>query len=79
MRKLTVSHRMENFITGYPGSEFQIRETLAEVLGEKKARFFFDKVKHSNRFCQMSSINTYPSSWSISSGKTTPYSSKHSA
>lgn len=34
---------MENFITGYPGCEFQIREALAEVLGEKKSEFFFDK------------------------------------
>jgi hypothetical protein len=35
---------MENFITGYPGCEFQAREALAEVLGEQKAAFFFDKV-----------------------------------
>lgn len=35
---------MENFISGYPGCEFQIRETLAEVIGEEKATFFFDKV-----------------------------------
>ncbi|KDR73666.1 hypothetical protein GALMADRAFT_626014 [Galerina marginata CBS 339.88] len=34
---------MENFISGYPGCEFQIREALAEVLGEQKAEFFFDK------------------------------------
>ncbi|KAI0067491.1 glycoside hydrolase family 5 protein [Artomyces pyxidatus] len=34
---------MENFITGYPGCEYQIREALAEVLGEQKAEFFFDK------------------------------------
>lgn len=36
--------RMENFISGYPGCEFQIREALADVLGESKASFFFDKV-----------------------------------
>ncbi|KAF8241652.1 glycoside hydrolase [Wilcoxina mikolae CBS 423.85] len=34
---------MENFITGYPGREYQIREALAEVLGPEKAQFFFDK------------------------------------
>ncbi|KAI5781410.1 glycoside hydrolase superfamily [Geopyxis carbonaria] len=34
---------MENFITGFPGREYQIREALAEVLGEDKAKFFFDK------------------------------------
>lgn len=34
---------MENFISGYPGCEFQIREALADVLGEEKAAFFFDK------------------------------------
>ncbi|EED80297.1 hypothetical protein POSPLDRAFT_134931 [Postia placenta Mad-698-R] len=34
---------MENFITGYPGCEFQIRAALAEVIGDKKATFFFDK------------------------------------
>ena len=35
---------MENFISGFPGCEFQIREALAEVLGEDKSEFFFDKV-----------------------------------
>ncbi|PFH49164.1 glycoside hydrolase family 5 protein [Amanita thiersii Skay4041] len=34
---------MENFITGYPGCEFQIREALAQTIGSKKAEFFFDK------------------------------------
>ncbi|KAI0076678.1 glycoside hydrolase [Panus rudis PR-1116 ss-1] len=34
---------MENFITGYPGCEFQIRDALAQVLGTQKAEFFFDK------------------------------------
>lgn len=34
---------MENFITGFPGCEFQIREALDEVLGRQKAGFFFDK------------------------------------
>jgi hypothetical protein len=35
---------MENFISGYPGCEFQIRAALAEVVGSTKAEFFFDKV-----------------------------------
>ncbi|KAF8646009.1 hypothetical protein AX16_007435 [Volvariella volvacea WC 439] len=34
---------MENFISGFPGCEYQIREALAEVLGKDKAEFFFDK------------------------------------
>ncbi|KAF8163637.1 glycoside hydrolase superfamily [Crassisporium funariophilum] len=34
---------MENFITGYPGCEYQMREALAEVLGEQKADFFHDR------------------------------------
>ncbi|KAH7103444.1 glycoside hydrolase [Auriculariales sp. MPI-PUGE-AT-0066] len=34
---------MENFITGYPGREFQIRAALAKVLGPDRAAFFFDK------------------------------------
>jgi len=34
---------MENFISGFPGCEFQIREALAEVLGKEKSDFFFDK------------------------------------
>ncbi|PCH34761.1 glycoside hydrolase family 5 protein [Wolfiporia cocos MD-104 SS10] len=34
---------MENFITGYPGCEFQIREALAEVLGKEKSEYFFDR------------------------------------
>lgn len=35
---------MENFITGYPGREYQIRETLAKTIGDEKAKFYFDKV-----------------------------------
>ncbi|EPQ53140.1 glycoside hydrolase [Gloeophyllum trabeum ATCC 11539] len=34
---------MENFITGYPGCEYQIREALAEVVGKEKSEFFFDR------------------------------------
>lgn len=33
----------ENFITGYPGREFQIREALDDVLGPEKAAFYWDK------------------------------------
>lgn len=33
-----------NIELGYPGCEYQIREALAEVLGENKSNFFFDKV-----------------------------------
>ncbi|KAF8134581.1 glycoside hydrolase family 5 protein [Boletus edulis] len=34
---------MENFISGYPGCEFQIRAALADVIGPAKSAFFFDK------------------------------------
>ncbi|EPT02267.1 hypothetical protein FOMPIDRAFT_127526 [Fomitopsis schrenkii] len=34
---------MENFISGYPGCEHQIRAALAEVVGKEKSEFFFDK------------------------------------
>lgn len=37
---------MENFITGYSGHEHEHRAALAEVLGEEKARFFFDRLLH---------------------------------
>ncbi|KAG8822653.1 Endo-1,4-beta-xylanase 5 [Serendipita sp. 399] len=33
----------ENFITGYPGCEFQIREALDDVIGPEKAAFYWDK------------------------------------
>lgn len=35
---------MENFITGYPGHEYQVRRELKKVLGQEKYDFFFDKV-----------------------------------
>ena len=38
---------MENFISGYPGCEFQIRAALADVVGPVKSAFFFDKVGRS--------------------------------
>ncbi|KAH0827952.1 glycoside hydrolase [Lanmaoa asiatica] len=34
---------MENFISGYPGCEFQIHAALADVVGHEKSTFFFDK------------------------------------
>lgn len=33
----------ENFITGYPGHEYQVREGLEAVLGKEKADFYWDK------------------------------------
>lgn len=37
---------MENFITGYAGHEHEHRSALAEVLGQEKADFFFDRLIH---------------------------------
>lgn len=34
---------MENFITGYPGHEKEMRAAMLEVLGPEKYKFFFDK------------------------------------
>jgi hypothetical protein len=34
---------MENFITGYPGHEYQMRKEMKKVLGEEKYEYFFDK------------------------------------
>ncbi|KAJ3979474.1 glycoside hydrolase superfamily [Lentinula detonsa] len=34
---------MENFISGFPGCEFHIREALAEAIGIEKASLFFEK------------------------------------
>ena len=45
---INISYSMENFITGYPGCEHQIREALKEAIGEKKQALFFDKVRFSN-------------------------------
>lgn len=36
----------ENFITGYPGHEHEHRAAMAEVLGEEKAQYFFDRLIH---------------------------------
>jgi hypothetical protein len=35
---------MENFITGYPGHEYQARAAIKKAIGEEKYEFFFDKV-----------------------------------
>jgi len=35
---------MENFIDGYPGAEHDLRAVMAEVLGERKAHFFFERL-----------------------------------
>ncbi|KAG8910160.1 Endo-1,4-beta-xylanase 5 [Tulasnella sp. 408] len=35
---------MENFITGYPGHEHEMRRALKAALGEERYDFFFDKV-----------------------------------
>ncbi|KAF8556705.1 hypothetical protein OG21DRAFT_1408674 [Imleria badia] len=35
---------MENFISGYPGCEFQIRDALTTAIGKDKSDFFIDKV-----------------------------------
>ena len=37
---------MENFIIGYPGHESGMRVAVASVLGEAKARFFFERFLH---------------------------------
>lgn len=34
---------MENFITGYPGHESEMRKAMLEVLGQEKYDFFFSK------------------------------------
>ena len=34
---------MENFITGYPGHEYQMRREMLKVLGQEKYEYFFDK------------------------------------
>ena len=35
---------MENFITGYPGYEHEMRAAMLKALGKEKYDFFFDKV-----------------------------------
>lgn len=35
---------MTSNLKGFPGCEFQAREALAEVLGDQKAEFFWEKV-----------------------------------
>lgn len=45
VKELMWCSSMENFISGYPGCEFQIRETLADTIGAEKSELFFDKVR----------------------------------
>jgi putative aminopeptidase FrvX len=35
---------MENFITGYPGHEHEVRAAMKKALGEEKYEYFYDKV-----------------------------------
>lgn len=35
---------MEDFMNGFPGAEHRLRATMAEVLGEQKAHFFFERL-----------------------------------
>lgn len=44
VKTVLARQQTEMIIQGYPGCEFQIREVLAETIGEQKAEFFFDKV-----------------------------------
>lgn len=37
----------ENFISGFPGHEHEMRSAMLEVLGQEKYDFFFDKVLQS--------------------------------
>ncbi|ETN38863.1 uncharacterized protein HMPREF1541_06904 [Cyphellophora europaea CBS 101466] len=37
---------MENFITGFPGHECNMREAMLEVLGQEKYDYFFDRLLH---------------------------------
>jgi hypothetical protein len=37
---------MENFMIGYPGAETSFRQAIADVLGEARATFFFDRFLH---------------------------------
>ena len=41
---------MENFITGYPGHESEMRDAMKDVLGEEKYEYFFDRVSVSLRW-----------------------------
>src|SRR5690606_17820599 len=36
--------KMENFITGYPGYEHEMRAAMLKAMGKEKYDFFFDKV-----------------------------------
>ncbi|TKX27038.1 beta-xylosidase-like protein [Elsinoe australis] len=34
---------MENFVSGYPGHEYQFRQALADTIGADKAEYYFDR------------------------------------
>jgi hypothetical protein len=58
---------MENFITGYPGHEHEVRAALKKVLGEDKYEFFFDKVSGNDlAFVVCSEGSQRPSAESVS-------------
>ena len=70
---------MENFISGYPGCEFQIREALADVVGVEKRDLFFDKVcVPGNRIMKLGAEIYAGSFWSTSSSMPTQRSSRAS-
>jgi len=54
---------MENFITGYPGHEHEMRRAMLEVLGKEKYDFFFDRfleyffTREDARFLKSLSLN----------------------
>lgn len=37
---------MENFITGFSGHEHQLRQAMAEVLGQEQSNYFFERMIH---------------------------------
>lgn len=69
---------MENFITGYPGYESEMRAAMLEVLGKDKYDFFFDKVCCFLQYAATRSLTCTPYSfWNTSSLLRTPNSSPH--
>jgi hypothetical protein len=45
MLSFTRTVNCENFITGYPGHEHEMREAMLEVMGQEKYDFWWDKVR----------------------------------
>jgi hypothetical protein len=68
---------MENFITGYPGHESEMRAAMLEVLGQEKYDFFFDKVIITTflPYPNTPNLTSSSSSWNTSSPPPTPNSS----